>query len=425
MSRDFRLLWIGQTTSRFGSRISGVALPLVAITMLQATTLQIGVLTAAAWLPWLLIGLPAGAWVDRLPRKPIMLACDITSLVLMASVPVTAWLGALTITHLLAVAVLTGVCTVFFQTADQVYLRAVLPKDQLARGNARLQGSAAVADVAGPGVAGVIAQLFGAVTGMLADALSFLVATVCLARVKTVEAPPPRTAGRERRLGAEIVAGLRFVFSDGYLRVFTVCGALGNLTLTGYQTMLLVFLVTDVGLPSGTAGLVLAMMSIGGVLGAAIATRVAARLGTARGMLLCQLLSSPFALLIPMTGPGPRLAFAVVAGIVIGTGLVAANVIRGSWRQAYTPTALLGRVTVSMQFLNYGTIPLGALIGGALGQAMGLRPAMWVMTAAVAVAPLVLLTGPVRRHRDLPLTAEPEDTGHVHRTGKPIRPSVR
>lgn len=407
MSRDFKLLWLGETASRFGSRISGVALPLVAITMLHASTLQIGLLTAAAWLPWLLIGLPAGAWVDRLPRKPIMLACNITSMALMAGVPVAAWLGALTITHLLAVALLTGVCTVFFQTADQVYLRSVLPREQLARGNARLQGSAAVADVAGPGAAGAIAQVLGAVSGLLADALSFLVSTVCLLRVRTVEAAPARAAGRERRLRAEIVAGLRFVFSDGYLKVFTVAGALGNLTLTGYQTMLLIFLITDVGIPSGTAGVVLAMMSVGGVIGAAIATRVAARFGTAHGMLLCQLVSSPFALLIPMTGPGPRLAFAVVAGIVIGTGVVAANVIRSSWRQAYTPAHLLGRVTVSMQFLNYGTIPVGALIGGALGQAMGLRPAMWVMTAAVAVAPLVLLTGPVRASRELPVPSEP------------------
>jgi MFS family permease len=401
-NRDFRLLWVGDTTSKFGSRISGVALPLIAITMLGSTTFEIGVLAAASWLPWVLIGLPAGAWVDRLPRRPILLAANLASMLLMASVPVAAWLGALSIGHLLAVAVLTGAANVFAQTADQVYLRAVLPKEQLAHGNARLQGSASVADVAGPGVAGAIAQAFGAVTGLLADAVTFLVATVCLLRIRTVEARPrPREA--RRGLGAEILAGLRFVAKDGYLRVLTVQGAAGNLALTAYQTMLLMFLIREVGASTITVGVLLTTMSVGGVIGAACATRVAARLGTAHGMLLCQLLSAPFALLIPLTGPGPRLGFTALAGIAIGAGVVAANVIRGAWRQAYTPGDLLGRVTVSMQFLNYGTIPLGALLGGALGQAMGLRQAMWVTTAAVALAPLLLLMGPIRKSRDLPV----------------------
>ena len=404
MTKDFRLLWLGDTTSRFGSRISGVALPLIAITMLHATTLQIGLLTAASWLPWVLIGLPAGAWVDRLPRRPILLAANLSSMLLMASVPIAAWLGALNISHLLAVAVLTGAANVFAQTADQVYLRTVLAKEQLPHGNARLQGSASVADVAGPGVAGAIAQGFGAVTGLLADALTFLVATVCLLRIKAVEAKPrPREDGR--RLSAEILAGLRFVVKDGYLRVLTVQGAAGNLALTAYQTMLLIFLIREVGASTITVGVLLATMSVGGVIGAASATRIAAKLGTAHGMLLCQLLSAPFALLIPLTGPGPRLAFTAVAGIAIGAGVVAANVIRGSFRQAYTPGDLLGRVTVSMQFLNYGTIPLGALLGGALGQMIGLRPAMWVMTATVAVTPLLLLLGPIRKSRDLPVAA--------------------
>jgi predicted MFS family arabinose efflux permease len=361
-------------------------------------------LTAASWLPWLPIGLPAGAWVDRLPRRPILLTANIASMLLMTSVPIAAWLGALSITHLLAVAALTGAANVFAQTADQVYLRTVLAKEQLAGGNARLQGSASVADVAGPGAAGAITQLFGAVSGLLADAVTFLVATVCLLRIRAVEAkPPPRAGGRKLR--PEIVAGLRFVAKDSYLRIFTISGAVGNLVLTGYQTMLLMFLIREVGASTFTVGVLLATMSVGGVIGAAGATRIAARLGTAHAILLCQLLSSPFALLIPMTGPGPRLAFTAVAGIAIGAGVVAANVIRGTFRQAYTPSELLGRVTVSMQFLNYGTIPLGAVLGGALGQTLGLRPAMWAMTTAVAVAPLILLIGPIRKSRDLPVQA--------------------
>lgn len=160
--RDFRLLWIGQTGSKLGSSVTSVALPLVAVTTLGASTFQVALLSAAAWLPWLVIGLPAGAWVDRLPRRPVMIICDVVSLLLFLSVPVAAWLGVLTIGHLLAVALGAGTASVFFQTAYQVYLPSLLTKEDVPEGNAKLQGAEAAAHVAGPGLAGLIAQAFGA-----------------------------------------------------------------------------------------------------------------------------------------------------------------------------------------------------------------------------------------------------------------------
>ncbi|WP_084369565.1 MFS transporter [Microbispora sp. ATCC PTA-5024] len=406
LPRDFRLLWIGQTTSRLGSSVSAVALPLVAVATLGAGPLEAGMLAAASWLPWLLIGLPAGAWVDRLPRRPVMLACDAVSCTLFLSIPVAAWCGVLVIGHLLAVAFLSGISAVFFQTASYAYLPGLLPPDELARGNARLVGGESAANIAGPGVAGLLAQAASAVAGVLADAASFLVSAVLLTRIRTAEAPRPRAD--RTGLRREIADGLRFVAKDPYLRVLTAVGATGNLALTGYQSVLVVFLVRVVGVSPGAVGFLIAGMSAGGVIGAFGATRVTRRFGTAHGLLLCQLGTAPFGLLIPLAGPGWRLSFAVAGGAVVIAGVTAGNVIKGSFRQAYVPSHLLGRVIVSMQFLNYGTIPLSALAAGALGAALGVRPTIWITTGLLAVSGLILLIGPLRRRPDLPVRPEDE-----------------
>ncbi|WP_424534748.1 MFS transporter [Sphaerisporangium viridialbum] len=403
--RDFRLLWTGETASSFGSTLTSVALPLVAITVLHTSTFVVALLTAAAWLPWLIIGLPAGAWVDRLPRRPVMLICDAASLLLFLSVPVAAWWGRLTIGHLLAVALLAGTAKVFFQTAYQVYLPAVVPVADLPEGNAKLQGSESAAQVVGPGLGGLVAQLFGAVTGLLVDALTFLVSALCLLAMRTREASVSR-ARRTTTLRREIGEGLRFVARDPYLRVLTVFGAVSNLALIGYQSIFIVFLVGEIGVSPGTAGALIAATSLGGVAGAASATRISRRLGSARALMVCEMIGAPFGLLIPLASPGPGLAFVVVGGLGVVAGVVAGNVIKSTFRQMYCPRELMGRVSVSMQFVNYGTLPLGALIAGVLGEAIGVRPSMWIITGALALTGLVLLAGPIRRDRDLP-TAPP------------------
>ena len=203
--RDFRLLWTGETTSCLGSSIGGVALPLVALSVLHASVLAVSALTAAAWLRWVLIGLPAGAWVDRLLRRPVMIAADVVSVAAFGSVPVAAWCGALTTVQLMFAALAGGTASVFFKTAYRAFLPALLAADDLLEGNARLQGSEQVANVAGPGAAGVIAQAAGAVCGVLADAASFAVSAICLSRIRVAE--PPRVA-RRRNLRHEIGEGL-------------------------------------------------------------------------------------------------------------------------------------------------------------------------------------------------------------------------
>ncbi|GII59998.1 MFS transporter [Sphaerisporangium krabiense] len=398
--RDFRLLWIGETSSAFGSSVTSVAMPLVAVTVLHADALAVGVLTAAAWLPWLLIGLPAGAWVDRLPRRPVMLACDVVSALAFCSVPVAAWLGVLTIGHLMAAALVAGAAKVFFQTAYQVLLPSVVATADLREGNAKLQGGESAAQVAGPGAGGLAAQAFGAVAGLLADAATFVISAVCLLAMRAREAAAPvrETATLRRQIGE----GMRFVLRDPYLRVLTLFGAMSNLFLVGYQAILVVFLVRDVGVSAGTAGGLIAATSVGGVAGAALATWISRRLGSARALIVCEVACTPFGLLLPAARPGPWLALGVAGALMVVAGVVAGNVIKGAFRQAYCPRHLLGRVSVTMQFVNLGTIPVGAVAAGALGDALGVRPAMWVAMAGVALSGLILFAGPLRRDRDLP-----------------------
>ncbi|KOV68786.1 MFS transporter [Streptomyces sp. MMG1121] len=397
--RTFRLLLIGETTSKFGTSITSVLLPLIAVVTLDASPTLVGLLTAAPWLPWLVVGLPAGAWVDQLPKRRVMHVCNLSSAVLFASVPAARWLGVLTIWHLLAVALLTGTATVFFSTAYSSYLPSLVEKSELLEGNAKLQGGEHLARVAGPGAGGLLAQLSGTVPGLLLDSLSFLVSSWCLRRVRAEE--PPAVRGG-RRLRAQMSQGLRFVAHDRLLRAVIAFGAAANLALAGYEAVNIVFLVRAVGLGPGSVGLLSSCAAVGGVLGVLCAGRLARRLGTARALLAAQLGSAPFGLLIPLTAPGPRLAFFAIGSTVTMAGLVACNVLIVSFRQSYCPEDLLGRVTATALLINFSTVPVGAVAGGALDSVLGPRPTMWLVSGALVAAGLPLLSGSLRGLRDLP-----------------------
>ncbi|MFI9203250.1 MFS transporter [Streptomyces sp. NPDC053048] len=403
--RDFRLLWCGETAGKFGASVTGVAVPLVAVSTLHAGTLEVGLLSACAWLPWLVVGLPVGVWVDRSRRRPIMLAAAAVSVLLFASVPLLDRLGRLSMGSLFAVTLLTGVAAVFFQTAYSAYLPGLLDPEDQPEGNSKLQGSASAAQIAGRSAAGLTAQLAGAVSAMFANAGMFLVSLLCLAAIRHRE-PRPGGPAEHRRgtMASEILAGLRLVADDRWLRTLTLFGAVSNLGLMGYQSILVVFLVREVGLPPGTVGILIAVAGAGGVAGAFIARRAAGRFGTAGATLLCELGLAVPALLIPLTTSGAGTLLYVTGGFCVSAGVVAGNVIKAGFHQSYCPPHLLGRLTASTAFLNYGTVPLGALLGGILGSVLGLRPAMWITTAAVPLAGLILFFSPLRRTRDLPKT---------------------
>jgi MFS family permease len=406
--RDFRLLWVGETTSEFGSAVTWVALPLIAVQSLHAGPFEVALLTAAAWLPWLVIGLVAGAWVDRLPKRPLMLLCDVVSMLLLASVPVADWCGVLTIGQLLAVALLAGVSTVFFTSAYQAYLSGLVEGEDLVEANAKLQGSLSAAQIGGPGIAGAMAALAGVASGLLADAVTFGVSALCLrsigSREPEVSREPEAQAAAERRgLRREVVDGLRFLFADPYLRPVALSAAVGNLCLTGMDSLLVYFLVKIVGVGSGVAGALMSSVGVGGVLGALCARRLADRLGTARAVLCCYVVGLPFMLLVPLTRSGAGLV--LFAGYAVtSVGIVAGNVVYDGFVQRYTPPEMMGRIAASYSTIAFSCMPVGAVLAGALGSLAGVRVALWIMSAGLVATGGLLLCSPYRRLRDLPTT---------------------
>lgn len=399
-TRDFRLLWTGETASFLGTAISELALPLVALSVLHAGAFAVSALMAAAWLPWVVIGLPAGAWVDRLPRRNIMIAADLVSFAAFASVPVAAWFGVLTVAQLLTVALVGGVGAVFFKTAYRAFIPALLNRDDLLEANAKLSGSEQVTNVAGPGAAGLLAQVAGAATGVLANAVSFAVSALCLSRLHVREPGPAEV--RQRHLLREIGEGLRLVAGDPLLRANTLFGCLSNLVLAGYQAILVVFLVKVVGLSSGATGVMIALISLGGVSGAVLARWAATAFGSARAVFYGRLLLTPAGLLIPLTTRGAGLALFVLGSVTIDAVLIVGNIIWASWAQSYYPAQMRGRVSTSISVFAYGVAPVGALLAGLIASHAGARAALWVMLGVLALSSLVQLAGPLPRLRDLP-----------------------
>jgi predicted MFS family arabinose efflux permease len=308
------------------------------------------------------------------------------------------------------VALLAGAANVFFTTAYQVCLPALVTPAELVEGNARLQGGASAAAIGGRGLAGLIAQAIGPAAALLVNAASFVVSALCLLRIRpatpdptTPPVPPDLDQGRRAStLRAEAWQGICFVARDPYLRAMTLYAAVANLAYTGNLALVVVFLVRVVGLGSAAVGLLLAAGGIGGVLGALGAPRLTRRFGTARTLLLASLGAGLAGLLIPLTGPGIRLACYAAGAALISAGISVSNVIAGSFRQEYCPPAMLGRASASMRFLAYGMIPLGALLAGALGTALGVRNALWVVQAIFAASALFLLTSRIRGARQLP-----------------------
>lgn len=400
--RDFGLFWAGESISQVGNSVTIVVMPLVAIETLHASTFIVTVLNAAIWLPWLLIGVPAGAWVDRLPPRPVMLTCDAISIAAYASVPVASWLGVLTVVQLIAVTLIAGAASVFFRSAYQVMLPGIVGAADLAEGNAKLMGSREVAQIGGPGLGGGLAQIAGPAVGLLVDAVSFAVSFACLTGVRRPRDRRP-AAARTSSLMQEARHGLRFLWHDPYLRVMASFSALANLALTGVDALIVVFLVRTIGLSAGAAGLVVASFGIGGVTGALAARPIGRRFGTARALVIADAGALPFSLLLPLAHAGPGLAFAVISNMLVACGVVAANVIGASFRQAYVPPRMLGRVSSVTMTVAFAAMPAGAVLAGLLATTLGIRTALWILTALISASGLLYLPTPIRRLHDLPL----------------------
>jgi MFS family permease len=398
--RDFLLLWSGETVSHVGTTVGQLAVPLLAVTALCATPWEMGLLTAAGTAAFLLVGLPAGALLDRVRRRPVMIAADLARFALFGSVPLAWWFGVLTFPQVLVVVLVGGAATVFFDVAYQSVLPSVVGREGLVEGNTKLESTRGAADAAGPALGGGLVQLVGAANAVLLDAVSFLVSAAALARMRGHEEVPARSG---RSLRAEIGEGLRYVLGHRLLRAITACTGTANLFGGAMMAVQVIYLATELDLPAGAVGLVLSAAGAAGVAGALTAGWWIRRFGQARVVVGALLVTGPPVLLVASGSP---VLFAVALAAE-GYGGVLYNVAQVSFRQSICPDRLLGRMNASIRFLVWGTIPLGGLLGGALGELLGLRVTLLVAAIGIVLAPAWVLFSPLRRLRDLPGADEP------------------
>jgi MFS family permease len=400
---DFLKLLSAQTVSLLGSQVSMLALPLTAILLLRATPLQVGLLGAAQYLPFLLVGLPAGAWVDRLPRRPVLIVADVGRFVILLSVPITYAAGALSLWLLYPVAFAAGLLTVFFDVAHQSYLPSLVSREQLVDGNSKLEVSYQGSLLAGPGLGGILVQLLSAPVAVLADALSFAGSAVLLLLIRRPEAPPSAESS-EGSLVAQIREGLRYVLGNDLLRAIAAATAISNLfDLFGMvQAVLLIYAVRELHMASVAVGLALGVANVGGLLGALANSRLVRWIGAGPAITLSALVPGIAVLLLVVATPATAV-FVVSGALAFAWFSVAVyNVNQVSLRQAITPEAMQGRMNATIRFIIWGTIPIGTLLGGVLGSTIGLRPTLIVAGVGSLLQVLPMLFSRMRTLRELP-----------------------
>lgn len=404
-SRDFRLLLAGQTTSQLGAQVSGVAVPLLAVVTLHATALEVGMLGAASTIAFAVLGLPAGAWVDRIRRRPLLIASDLARAALLATIPLAAAFGILSMGQLLSVSLLAGVARVFFDVGYRSYLPSVIGRERVLAGNSSLEFVRASGQVAGPALGGVLVTLIGAASVLLVQAGTFVVSALCLLGIRAREdAPAPSSAGRPRRMREEIAEGLGFVFRSRVLRATAVASALSNFSFAIASAVNMVFLSRTLGLSPALIGVVIAVGSVTVMIGAAFTTRLSRAVGSVRIVWLSLAFTAPLALLGAFAQPG-WWTLLIVVGIAAGEfGQIVYAITQVSVRQQVCPDRMLGRVNATMQVVVMGLFPLGAIVGGVLGDAVGARWTLILAGALLLLCPALLwraLRG-VRDVSDLP-----------------------
>jgi len=401
---DFRRLWFGQTISVLGDQISQLGLPLVAVLTLGADATQMGTLTAVGLLPHLLFSLPAGVWVDRVrARRRLMIAADIGRAALIASIPVAYALGILSMPQLYVVGFLAGSLAVIFDLSWNTLFVAVTERDRYVEAMALLNGSRSLASVAGPTVGGLLIQVLGAPLAMLGDAISYLGSVVFLRRIKAAEPPIEHEEGSTRE---RLLAGLSFAIGDRIMRPALLSIATVNLFTFASSALFILYATTTLGVSAGALGLALGTGSVGAVIGALVATRIGRRIGLGPAYALGLLIFPVSLLLIPLAGPEMpmTLILALLFGSEFGAGfgVMILDINVGAIIYARTPDRIRARASGAFRFINYGVRPIGALFGGLLGGAIGVREAIWVTTIAAVGGVLFLIGSPVLRLRDLP-----------------------
>lgn len=392
--RDVRLLLLGQVTGQLGAQVSAVAIPLLAVLTLHATPFQAGLLAATGTLAFALIGLPAGAWVDRLPRRPVLVAADLVRAGTLLAVPIAAALDALSIPLLLAVTFVVGLARVFFDVAYQAYLPTVVGTRDLLAGNAALETIRATGQIAGPGLGGWLVGLAGAANVVLVQIVTFACSALSLAAIGARE--PARTAQPRDRLRTEIADGLRFVRASRPLLGTLLASAASNFAFAMASAVSFVFMARTLRLGPTAIGVLLGAGSVTVMVGAAATPWLARRIGSARVIWVSLAVTGPIAAIGPLAQPGLLIAVLVVSLAAGELGQIVYSITANNLRQQLCPNDLLGRVGATMRFLVMGCFPAGALLGGVLGETVGVRATLVLVggvTMVASVPPFVTLRG--------------------------------
>lgn len=401
--RDFLKLWGGQTISEFGSQVTLLALPYIAISILHVSAFEVAALGIFEQLPFLLFALPAGVWVDRLARRPILIVADACRALALTSIPVAYLLDAVTIWQLFGVGFVVGVLTVFFDVAYQSYLPSLVERERLLEGNSKLQVTASGAQIGGPGFAGALIGIVTAPYAILADAVSFLASSAFVIVIRKREDPVDHEQGGARRgMKAELMEGLRYVFGNRHLRAIAACTATSNFFCSVSWAILLVYFFRRLELSVQLVGIILSCSNIGILIGALTTGWVSNRFGVGRTIVVSAALVGPALLLIPVAPTSFPVPLLVVALMLWGYSGVAYNITQISLRQAMAPERLQGRMNSVMRFMVWGVLPLGLLLGGALATTIGLRETLFVGAAGGAVAWLAVFFSPVRHLVQVP-----------------------
>lgn len=400
----FQLLFAAAAASQTCAQIGYLAVPLVAVIALRAGPGQVGLLAALSTAAFLLIGLPAGAWLDRLRRRRVMITADLVRALLLASVPVAWLLDRLTMQQLYAVVLLTGCATVFFDVAAQSHLPDLVGRRALTDANASLVSLQAAGNVAGRGVGGYLVQWLTAPLAVAAQAVGYLLSAGLLTRIRRPDTSPTCDPGG-RRLLAEIRRGLTHVLGDAELRALALSGACANCGTQLVNTVLPLLFVREPGLSPAALGLFWSVGGVGVFVGARLARPVARRIGVGRTLGAASLAVAPAGLLIPAAGPGPWLWVAGAGWFLSTCKAGVGNVLGVTLRQQSTPDPMLGRMNATFRFLLTGALAVGSLVAAVVGEFWGVRAALWAGGGLLAVAWLPVVLSPLRTRREMPAEA--------------------
>ncbi|MFJ4677895.1 MULTISPECIES: MFS transporter [unclassified Kitasatospora] len=393
--------WTATTVSGLGDAVTAVALPLTAVSVLHANGFQVGLVTAAGYVAWLVIGLPAGVLVQRLPLRGTQIAMDLLRAAAIASVPLAAAFGVLGLPHLVAAALLVSFASVVFDVGNSTFLPGVVPAEQLTARNSLTSGTHAVNQLAGPSIGGVLVQLLGAAAALVVDAVSFLCSAALLRTLPRAAAERPApTAGRPS-FGAQIREGWRYATRHPVIGPCLAEATCVNFVCGALMAVVPLFLVRTLHAPAGLVGVLMAAEGAGSLLGAALTPRLAARFGTARTLVYGSLVGVATAPLMPLAPGGPGLPLFALGNAGFGASVVVLSILTRTYRQRTVPAALLPRVMATVRFVSWGAIPVGALAAGAAASLWGPRTALALACALTALSPVLLLSSRLRGAREL------------------------